>query len=202
MIGYLSKIMCKKKLSSGIDFNKEYHEYSYNGKELSGVTRRINERQKRKFSEDFGGEALREGIHVHESVEHWIKTGEFVSHHPDVMWIIEYLMTWHGRSSLQSEQLVTDYGEFSSAVDIVAYEEDGLVLYDMKRSFHRVDVTYQLSIYKYFIEKNTDYKVKECRCIAYKDREVYPVFPYEEKYVKELLYRERKNDKEDRGKEV
>jgi hypothetical protein len=61
--------------------------------------------------------------------------------------------------------------------------------YDIKKGvFKREYVTWQLSIYKYFIEKYAGRKVSRCVCICMKDREYYDIFPKPHERVEKLLY--------------
>jgi hypothetical protein len=63
------------------------------------------------------------------------------------------------------------------------------MIYDIKKGvFKREYVTWQLSIYKYFIEKYAGHKVDACVCICMKDREYYDIFPKPYEQVEKLLY--------------
>jgi hypothetical protein len=75
-------------------------------------------------------------------------------------------------------------------VDIVAEaEEGGLEIFDIKKGvFKREYVTWQLSIYKYFIENYSGYQVANCACICMKDKEYYEIYPYDREKVEGLLY--------------
>jgi hypothetical protein len=85
--------------------------------------------------------------------------------------------------------LVSDFKEYASAVDIVSEYIGGLQLYDIKKGvFKREYVTWQLSIYKYFIEKYAGRRVASCICISMKDREFYDIFPKSYEQVEKLLY--------------
>jgi hypothetical protein len=144
--------------------------------------------------EEFVGEHQEEGIHVHKAAQKWIETGDPESAHPGVRWLIE---SW-GRESLcrgktfavHSEVLVSDLKQYASAVDIVQETVDGgLAVYDIKKGvFKRDYVTWQLSVYRYFIEKYAKRKVAACVCICMKDREYYDIFPKPFEQVEKLLY--------------
>jgi hypothetical protein len=172
----------------GVVFNEEAHEYHYRGKKLSGVTGRIGEKLGIRMPEMFVEEARIEGLHIHKAIQKWITVGDPESAHPGVAWVIE---TFDRRYKARySEVLVTDFSRYASAVDIVADNGDGTVdIFDIKKGmFKREYLSWQLGIYKYFIEKHARAKVHKCVCICVKDKEYYPVFPKTEKEVEELLY--------------
>jgi hypothetical protein len=182
-------------LAPGVEFDEAAHEYWYSGKRLSGVTGLISKKLGIKMPEEFVGEHREEGVHVHKAVQKWIETGDPESVHAGVQWLLE---TWSDKSlpeekdalSVHSEVLVSDFKQYASAVDIIVRcTDDGLVLYDIKKgNFKRDYVTWQLSIYKYFVEKYAKRKVASCICVCMKDREYYDIFPKPHEKVERLLY--------------
>lgn len=178
-------------LAPGVDFDVDKHEYTFKGKKLSGVTGKIQGFLGNKFPEDYVGEHREEGLHIHKAIERWIETGESGSVHPGVVWLTEELRKKHPRLSLHSEVLVSDFKQYASSVDIVVEEENGkFTIYDIKKGkMNREAVTWQLSIYKYFIEKYAEKKVGDCICISLKDKEFYDIFPKKAEEVEKLLYK-------------
>jgi hypothetical protein len=89
-----------------------------------------------------------------------------------------------------SEVLVSDFKQYASAVDIIQeMTAASLAIYDVKKGIFKRDyVTWQLSIYKYFIEKYAGRRVDTCVCICMKDREYYDIFPKPFEQVERLLY--------------
>ena len=175
-------------LAAEIIFDEAKHEYFYRGKKLSGVTGLIAKKLGLKFQSEFVGEHAAEGIHVHKAVQKWIETGESGSIHHGVQWVVEKLK--HPKHYF-SEVLVSDFKQYASSVDIVFVEQgtNNLCIYDIKKGkFNREYVTWQLSVYKYLIEKHSQYKVTACFCLAVKDKEEYPIFPKKAEAVEELLY--------------
>lgn len=79
---------------------------------------------------------------------------------------------------------------YASAVDIISQNDNGsLDIFDIKKGvFKREYVTWQLSIYKYFIEKFAGRSVNDCVCICMKDKEYYNIFPKSHEQVEKLLY--------------
>jgi hypothetical protein len=174
-------------LAPHVEFDGERHEYWYKGKQLSGVTGVIAKKLGIKMPQEFVEEHQEEGIHVHKAVQKWIETGNAGSVHPGVKWLIE---TFQSGGTVYSEVLVSDFAKYASAVDIVREGPGGgFIIYDIKKgSFKREYVTWQLSIYKYFIEKYAGRNVAACVCICMKDREYYDIFPKTFEQVEKLLY--------------
>jgi hypothetical protein len=179
----------------GVDFDEERHEYWYQGRQLSGVTGLISKKLRIKMPEAFVEEHRAEGVHVHKAVQKWIETGDPESVHAGVRWLIE---AWGVNSlpknvkalAVHSEVLVSDFDRYASAVDIVVERSDGaLSIYDIKKGvFKRDYVTWQLSIYKYLIEKYAKHEIAACMCICLRDREYYDIFPRPYEKVEKFLY--------------
>jgi hypothetical protein len=187
-------------LAPHVEFDEAKHEYWYKGKQLSGVTGLIAKKLGIKMPQEFVEEHQEEGIHVHKAVQKWIETGDSGSIHPGVRWLIDTFVLrvelarksipWR-KIDVYSEVLVSDLKQYASAVDVVvaAPELQAVSIFDIKKGvFKREYVTWQLSIYKYFIEKYTDIKVGECVCICIRDREYYDIFPKSYEQVEKLLY--------------
>ena len=177
-------------LAPGVSFDEAKHEYWYKGKQLSGITGLVAKKLGLKYSNTFVGEHAEEGIHIHKAIQKWIETGKVESVHPGVAWIIGQLERSKEITSLLSEVLISDFKQYASAVDVVEMNGDGSVcIYDIKKGkFNREYVTWQLSIYKYLIEKTTKFKVSSCMCIAVKDKDVYKIFPKKPEEVHGVLY--------------
>jgi hypothetical protein len=182
-------------LAPHVEFDADKHEYWYKGKRLSGVTGLISKKLGVKMPQEFVEEHQEEGIHVHRAVQRWIETGDPESVHPGVKWLVE---SWDEKSlpeeadalSMHSEVLVSDLKQYASAVDIIVRRTDNeLMIYDIKKGvFKREYVTWQLSIYRYLIEKYAKKQVGECVCICMKDRDYYKIFPKSHEQVEKLLY--------------
>jgi hypothetical protein len=185
-------------LAPHVEFIEDKHEYWYKGNRLSGVTGLISRTLGIKTPEDFMEEHRMEGVHVHKAVQKWIETGDPESVHPGVKWLTETFCLETGTvfdaitgkpGNTYSEVLVTDFDRYASAVDIVANHDFGYSIYDIKKGlFKREYVTWQLSIYKYFIETYAKRTVRNCVCICLKDREYYDIFPKPHEQVERLLY--------------
>jgi hypothetical protein len=180
-------------LAPKVEFDEEKHEYYLKGKRLSGVTGLISKKLGQRMPQEFLEEHREEGVHVHHAVQRWINTGNAGSVHPGVKWITDtFLRQYVVRpAAVYSETLVSDFSRYASAVDIIVEETPGgkLDIYDIKKGvFKRDYVTWQLSIYKYFVERFGAREVGKCVCVAVRDREYYKIFPKSYEKVKKLLY--------------
>ena len=182
-------------LAPGVEFDEGKHEYWYKGKRLSGITGLVSKKLGLKYSSEFVGEHAAEGIHVHAAVQRWIETGESGSAHPGVAWLVNELSApIRGRKNMYSEVLVSDFSRYASLVDIMwrpmgSSMREVVGIADIKKGvFNREYATWQLSIYKYFIEAYAQLRVVECACYCLKDKEQYPIFPKKAPEVEGLLY--------------
>lgn len=180
-----------KMIVEGLHFYAEGHEYFYNGVQLSGVTGKIGKRLKKNFDTHAVEEGRSQGSHVHGAIEDFIRTGKRTSVHPDVLWAINELEGFIEQGHrLYSEVLVSDFKKYASAIDIVDFVgEKDVFIFDTKAgNFSRDYVSWQLGVYKYFLESTTDFRVKKCFCMSTKDHDFYPIIPRDEEDVQGLLY--------------
>ena len=178
-------------ITAGLTFYEEAHEYYFNGKRMSGITGLVGKRLKKNFDSTFVEEGRAQGSHVHSAIEAFIKTGKVVSVHPDARWAINELQGLaEGGHRLFSEVLVSDFKKYASAVDIfdIVDDKNNVFIFDTKAgNFNRDYVSWQLGVYKYFIESTTVFKVKRCYCMSTKDHDIYPIIPRDEEDVVGLL---------------
>ncbi len=179
----------------GVTFDKEKHEYYYKGVKLSGITGKISPKTSYgHMSESFKGvlsEMAAEGNHVHDAIEDWIKSGfqKWNTIHPNAIFVRDIILGM-GTLQVQSETLVSDFKYYASPIDVMVFVKKNIVdIYDIKRSFNRDYVSWQLSVYKYLIETYSKYKVRKMGVFATKDRRFFDDIEYKgEDKVKELLY--------------
>lgn len=156
---------------SKVVFNPENHTYSYEGKQLSGVTSLLSATL---FKDKYSGineEVLRKaaayGTSVHETVELFETMG-----FDDVgseLTNYKEICKEHGIRAIESEYLVSDNSRIASSIDLVmenAARE--VVLVDIKTTSGGIDrdyLSWQLSIYAYLFELQTGILVEELACI-------------------------------------
>jgi hypothetical protein len=179
----------------GVTFDKEKHEYHYQGVKLSGVTCKVGPKTSYgHMSESFKGvlgELAAEGNHVHDAVEEWIKSGftKWNTIHPNAIFVRDKLLEM-GNMKIQAETLVSDFKFYASPIDVMIFHKKNTIdIYDIKRSFNRDYVAWQLSIYKYLIEEFSKYKVRKMGAFATKDKRFFDDIEYKGRdQVRELLY--------------
>ena len=179
----------------GVTLDKEKHEYYYQGVQLSGITCKVGPKTSYgHMSESFKGvlsEMANEGNHVHEAIENWIKSGfkEWKTIHPNAIFVRDKILEF-GNLQIQAETLVSDFKSYASPIDVMVFIKKNVVdIYDIKRSFNRDYVSWQLSIYKFLIENYSKYKVRKMGAFGTKDKRLYDDIEYKgEDQVKELLY--------------
>ncbi len=179
----------------GVTFDKEKHEYHYQGVKLSGVTCKVGPKTSYgHMSESFKGvlgELAAEGNHVHDAVENWINSGFRIWNtiHPNAIFVRDKLLEM-GNMKIQAETLVSDFKFYASPIDVMIFHKKNTIdIYDIKRSFNRDYVAWQLSIYKYLIEEFSKYKVRKMGAFATKDKRFFDDIEYKGRdQVRELLY--------------
>jgi hypothetical protein len=176
----------------GVVFDADLHKYWKDGRELSGITRLLGTVGEK--GEGFLTEHQIEGIHVHKAVQAYLETGNVETSHPGVQWVIKELdRKWppcdYGR---YSEVLVSDGKRYASAVDVIIETPDGgLVLLDLKKGvFKREYATFQLNIYRYFIERFKR-SISGMWCVGVKDRRFYPILTKSDREIEGILYKQK-----------
>jgi regulator of replication initiation timing len=158
-------------VKSKVVFNPENHTYSYEGKQLSGVTSLLSATL---FKDKYSGideEVLRKaaayGTSVHETIELFETMG-----FDDVgneLTNYKKICKEHGIRAIESEYLVSDNSRIASSIDLVmenAARE--VVLVDIKTTSGGIDrdyLSWQLSIYAYLFELQTGILVEELACV-------------------------------------
>lgn len=183
----------KKSFAPGVSFNEALHEYTYKGKTLSGVTRKISEHMKLNYkdAESLVVERCDEGSQVHKWIQDWIDTGRFDTIHPGAKWVHDELIRRYGGDGMalaMAEVLVYDMASYASAVDIIV-EHDGIYdLFDIKTGKFKPEyLAWQLGCYKWFLNLQGK-EVGKCACICVHDKMIYRVLPRSAEDVQLLLY--------------
>lgn len=194
--------MKKIKLNdSGILFDAESHTYcTKDGEVLHGITGRLKERafpdEYKDVPEEVLQRAATRGTRIHHVLELYDKVAIETD---DCMELQNYMKAQTElpflANHLQSEYLITDGEQYASAIDKVYIEDDGVILGDVKTTYHLNEeyVSWQLSIYAYFFNLiNPDVEVKKLYALWFRE-DKYKVVEVERKSiedVKKLLYTE------------
>lgn len=165
---------------SGVIFNEQEHTYTFNGKELSGITALL---QRQLFPNEFDGipqkilqAAADYGISVHQSCEdfdkNWINDG--------TVEVQDYIQLCHSHGLIheQSEYTVTDSINYASNIDkVFRTSDDTFSLADIKTYGSMTPeklekVSWQLSIYAYMFElQNKKAKIDNLYVVHLRNKE-------------------------------
>lgn len=194
--------MKKIKLNdSGILFDAESHTYcTKDGVVLQGITGRLKARafpdEYKDVPEAVLQRAATRGTRIHHILELYdkveIETDESSELQNYIKAQTEYPFL---ANHLQSEYLITDGKQYASAIDKVYVDGDGVILGDVKTTYHLNEeyVSWQLSIYAYFFNLiNPDVEVKKLYALWFRE-DNYKIVEVERKSiedVKKLLYTE------------
>lgn len=197
----MKKMKTIKLNDSGILFDAESHTYcTKDGEVLHGITGRLKERafpeEYKDVSEDVLQRAAMRGTRIHHVLELYDKVGIETD---DCMELQNYMKAQTEfpflANHLQSEYLITDGEKYASAIDKIFIEDDGVIIGDVKTTYHLNEeyVSWQLSIYAYFFNLiNPDIEVKKLYALWFRE-DKYKVVEVERKSiedVKKLLYTE------------
>ena len=149
-------------------FDEEKHRYSYNGKELYGVTGAIGKLMGKSFPDtDTVKLATMYGSDVHKEIENYFNLhGHFFNDSPlsteGARWVIKELKEFCNGlildrvDHIECEVMVSDFEGTASKVDIVVTTVEGFAyLFDIKTTSHfdRAYCSLQLSVYKHLYEE-------------------------------------------------
>ena len=198
----MMKTMKKIKLNdSGILFDAESHTYcTKDGEVLHGITGRLKERafpdEYKDVPEEVLQRAAMRGTRIHNILEMYDEVGLITDECQELQNYMKAQTEFPFLADhLQSEYLITDGEKYASAIDKVYVEDDGVILGDVKTTYHlnEVYVSWQLSIYAYFFNLiNPDVEVKKLYALWFRE-DKYKVVEVERKSiedVKKLLYTE------------
>jgi hypothetical protein len=168
-----------------LSFNKEHHYYTYEGKQLPGVTKIIGKRVGKNFPTGNARPAHLEeacdfGTNIHADVEEYLKNGA-IPQHPAARYVCKYLeenFPKH-RYIRASEVLVSDYENVATAIDIVCIDESArATIFDIKTgAFDRDYCSWQLGFGKMLLEMDGDIAVDRCIVLATKENFAYDISP-------------------------
>ena len=186
---------------SGVIFDAESHTYcTKDGEVLHGITGRLKERafpdEYKDVPEEILNRAAERGTRIHTAFEMYDNVGMETAECPELQNYLKAQTEYPFLANhLQSEYLITDSKQYASAIDKVYVDGDGVILGDVKTTYHLNEdyVSWQLSIYAYFFNLiNPKVEVKKLYALWFRD-DKYKVVEVERKSVedvKKLLYTE------------
>lgn len=186
---------------TGVVFDPIQHTYTYEGKQLRGITGIIHDLlypdEFDNIPEEILREATQRGSRIHESIQRLDDDFEIDDTIPEVQDYMDLCMS-RGWKYERSEYNVSDYENFSSNIDkVFRLGDDEFALADIK-TYSTMDdkklmkAKFQLSIYQYLFElTNPGAKVKELFVIHLNSKHgvktVYSIKPIPSEFVKDFL---------------
>lgn len=186
---------------SGVIFDAESHTYcTKDGEVLHGITGRLKERafpdEYKDVPEEILNRAAERGTRIHTALEMYDNVGMETAECPELQNYLKAQTEYPFLANhLQSEYLITDGKQYASAIDKVYVDGDGVILGDVKTTYHLNEdyVSWQLSIYAYFFGLiNPKVEVKKLYALWFRE-DNYKVVEVQRKSiedVKKLLYTE------------
>lgn len=178
-----------------IQFKDDTHQYFYNGKELSGVTKIIGKRLGKKFPANIETvpileQATGDGKFIHAEMEDYLRRG-FYPENPASKWIAREIDSrWPASMYTRyAEFLVSDYATTASAIDIVILDaKRHAIIIDVKTgNFDREYCSWQLGAYKVLLENEKDIVVDGAFVAATKDKFFFRIIPKSAERVIDLF---------------
>ncbi len=129
---------------------------------------------------------------MHSGIQKWVSGEKVETMNSSILWTVSALYDKYGEKDyvLFSEVLVSDKEKYASSIDLLAMFGGCCDIFDIKTgAINPQYLSWQLGIYKYFLEKYEGREVHKTFCIAAKHRMIYTIKPESVKAVENLLYR-------------
>lgn len=176
-------------------FKEEEHEYWLGDKQLSGITRRINEvlyggNKYAGVPEYIMERARMRGSLIHKEIEEYC-VGGILGFTDELQKFIE-LKKEHGFKVLVNEYTVTDFEKYATNIDLILFRDNELELQDIK-STAQLDEEYlswQLSINAYMLEKIINMPITKLSAYWTRSGEIVNIERKSNEQVQEFLYSE------------
>ena len=174
------------RIERGIMFDEEKHQYSVDGKIMSGITRAVGKRTGKVFSPKMQeikhlATYSARGKRIHSLAEEYFRFGTPVQASKDAEYIVKVIDEKYPSNSFLRipEMLVSDRKDFATAIDLVCVSPDGEAhLFDYKSgAFNREYCAWQLGICKYLLEIELPYRVTKCYVLATGEEYTYEITP-------------------------
>lgn len=177
-------------------FVPDKHEYFYDGKKLSGITKLVSFRLRKPFPTGAMpsrvADAAEFGTNVHEDVEAYLDRGKRAAHPAS-----HFVCTWLDKEFPEEqferygELLVSDKRLFATAIDIALINRETRLatIADIKTgNFDREYCSWQLSLGAELLEKLYGIQTEAMYVINTKEGRSYKILPKRKERVMSLLY--------------
>ena len=183
-------------------FDEENHKYSYNGKELYGVTGAIGKLMEKSFPDtDTVKLATMYGSDVHKEIENYFNQHDYWFNDSPLStegarWVVEELKRFTDgllldrAERIECEVMVSDFEGTASKVDIVISTTEGnAFLFDIKTTSHfdRPYCSLQLSVYKRLYEACYDRNVCAMFVLGTKMKRSFRILQQEDSKIRKIL---------------
>lgn len=185
-------------------FDEEKHRYSYNGKELFGVTGAIGKLMGKSFPDtDTVKLATMYGSDVHKEIENYFNQHDYWFNDSPLStegakWVVEELKSFYNDTffildridHIECEVMVSDFEGTASKVDIVISTVEGnAYLFDIKTTSHfdRAYCSLQLSTYKRLYEACYDRTVCAMFVLGTKMKRRFRILEQEDSKIRKIL---------------
>lgn len=163
-------------------FDEKKHLYTYQGKQLKGVTQAIAKIVGKSFPDILQVQiATLYGSDVHKEVENYYNNNGTL-HTQAGQWIVERINDFalqqdNKVNKVECEVMVSDFESTASKVDVVMHTDNGAYLFDIKttKHFDREYCSLQLSCYKRMYERNYDERVLGMYVLASKSKRIFKI---------------------------
>lgn len=190
---------------SGVIYDPVPHTYSYQGKELQGITGTLINRAYPKddtyqgVSEEVLNHAAERGSACHQAVGNYYEIGMASTGFEAIVGEAKRLLESQNLTPIRFEYVVTDYEHYASPIDIVCTnEKNEICIVDMKYTakLHYEQVSLQTSIYKrFFTIVNPKLQAKHIYVLwthtndahEVKESGIYELTPVEDAFIDDLI---------------
>ena len=166
-------------------FDEEHHTYSFDAKQLHGVTTVIGKMLGKKFPDnDRVKIATMYGSDVHKEVENYYNSNTPVLSTRASMWVVKTLEDFKRSLKMnkplktECEVMVSDFEGTASKIDVVVHaDEQSVFLFDIKTTavFDRTYCTLQLNVYKQLYEAVYGRKVQGMFVLSTKQERMFRI---------------------------
>ena len=177
-----------------IEFDEENHKYTFEGRELYGVTGAIGKLMNKSFPDtDTVKIATMLGTTVHKEVENYYNNNGILSTE-SAKWVVKNLAEFAQScgdvvKNVECEVMVSDFTATASKVDVVMHTDSGAYLFDIKTTSHfdRQYCSLQLAVYEKLYKECYDENVLGTFVLGTKSERRFRILPQKKEAVEKIL---------------